>query len=287
MELVEVWGVRWSPDGRRLLTWGRDGRLRVWDARSSRQLAVRSHFTDSLAASFSRDGRRILVPDGSGSLETLDSATLRRLGRPVPVGTDVAALVGTGADVLVGRVDGSLVRLDPATGEVLAERPPGTVLGSTRLLPSPDDRVVAAADRSGAMRLLDAHTLEWAAPGSGAPWGVDVDVTPDGGQVAAVVQGRVSLWDGRTGAYQASLPVEASGRLSIAYLADGSGLVVAASDGRTWTVDTRVGAWVRRACDIAGRNLSRAEWSRYFPTRDYRETCPGLRGTGSTAGTGG
>ena len=126
------------------------------------------------------------------------------------------------------------------------------------------------------MRMLDARTLEWVGPASGARWGADRDFAPDGSQVASVVEGRVSLWDGRTGAYQASLPIDASGPVSIAYLADGSGVVIAAADGRTWTADTRVGSWTRRACALAGRNLSRTEWRQFFPSRPFRATCPGL-----------
>jgi DNA-binding SARP family transcriptional activator/WD40 repeat protein len=275
-QLTELWGVRWSPDARHVLTWGPDSLLRVWDARSGRQVARRRHFTDSLEARFSRDGRQVLVPDGSGRLETLDVATLQPVHRPVRVGTGVSALVPGVRDgaVLVASGDGTVRRMDPVTGEVLAER--SRAFGAGSFVASPDGRLVAGSDLAGVMRLFDARTLEWVGPSSGAPWGEDRDYAPDGRQIAAVVEGRVSLWDGRTGAYQASLPVDASGPLSVAYLADGSGLVVAAADGRTWTVDTRVGAWVSRACTLAGRNLSRAEWRRYFPSRDYRETCPGL-----------
>ena len=32
--------------------------------------------------------------------------------------------------------------------------------------------------------------------------------------------------------------------------------------------------WVRTACTIAGRNLTRAEWRQYLPSRPYRSTCP-------------
>ncbi|MFT3854901.1 MAG: hypothetical protein QM733_19510 [Ilumatobacteraceae bacterium] len=33
--------------------------------------------------------------------------------------------------------------------------------------------------------------------------------------------------------------------------------------------------WATTACDIAGRNLTAAEWSRYFgPAMPYHATCP-------------
>lgn len=39
-----------------------------------------------------------------------------------------------------------------------------------------------------------------------------------------------------------------------------------------WTVDPA--SWIRTACNIAGRNLTPAEWKQYLPERSYRATCP-------------
>jgi WD40 repeat protein len=41
-----------------------------------------------------------------------------------------------------------------------------------------------------------------------------------------------------------------------------------------WSVDPA--RWLRTACAIAGRNLTRAEWHQYLPDRPYRTTCPAL-----------
>jgi hypothetical protein len=39
-------------------------------------------------------------------------------------------------------------------------------------------------------------------------------------------------------------------------------------------VGTRTDTWVERACAIAGRNLTREEWSQFFPTRPHEVSCP-------------
>jgi WD40 repeat protein len=39
-----------------------------------------------------------------------------------------------------------------------------------------------------------------------------------------------------------------------------------------WNVDPA--DWIRTACAIGGRNLTRAEWRQYLPARPYRSTCP-------------
>ncbi|WP_139173419.1 hypothetical protein [Geodermatophilus telluris] len=32
-------------------------------------------------------------------------------------------------------------------------------------------------------------------------------------------------------------------------------------------------AWLRAACEVAARDLTRAEWDRYLPGRPYAATC--------------
>jgi len=41
---------------------------------------------------------------------------------------------------------------------------------------------------------------------------------------------------------------------------------------RLWDVDPE--RWIARACRIARRNLTQAEWRFYLPNTPYRKTCP-------------
>jgi WD40 repeat protein len=252
--------------------------LRAWDPETGRQRAHRRHYVETLPVAFTPDGRRFHVPDGAGRLETLAADTLRPVQPSVPLGTGVNGLLAhpTDGSVLAMRIDGSAVRLEPTSGKVLAKAPAGMLSAQgTNWAFAPDGSTVATADVTGNLRLLDARSLRWAGPDSGAPWGNDRDFAPDGSQIAAVRAGRISLWDGQTGAYLASLPLPANvGQVSIAYRHDSSGLIIGAADGRTWTADTRTDRWASRACAIAGRSLTRAEWRRFFPSRRYHATCP-------------
>ena len=103
-----------------------------------------------------------------------------------------------------------------------------------------------------------------------------VAFAPDGSQFAALQLNGIGLWDGHTGDYQGSLPIPALATgASIRYRPNSSGLLLAAArDGRTWTADTRTDTWADRACTIAGRNLTQAEWTKFFPSRPYHATCP-------------
>ena len=282
--LPYVWDPRWSPDGRWLLTIGGDERLRIWEAATGRLVAAKQ-FTKgaTLVATFSPDGDRVYVEDVSGMLRTFDRATLRQLGAGFPVagGSSVTALGARGDSVLVLRLDGSFVRVRPETGKLQTEAPSGTITDpddATNDL-SPDGTLLATSDASHWMGLLNVETLEWVHSGADADSlasaGGWVTFAPDGSQVAALQTDRIALWDGRTGDYEGSLPLPAFATYgSIRYLPDSSGLLVAARDGRTWLADTRVAKWHERACAIAGRNLTAAEWEQFFPSRPYEATCP-------------
>ncbi len=184
-------------------------------------MAQRSHFTESLPVAFSPDGARLYVPDGTGQLETLDTDTLSTV-HAVPVGTGIGSLQANPRDgsVLALRVDGSVARVDPAPGTSPPRRhrgrcPPTCSPASSRRTATswPPPTRPAPCD------CWTSTSLRWVGPGAGADWGYDRDYAPDGSQIAAVRSDRISLWDGHTGAYVASLPLPLGvTSVSIAYL---------------------------------------------------------------------
>jgi len=280
--LLALWDPRWSPDGRWLLTTYGDERLGIWEASTGRLVASRQFLKGvGTVATFSPDGERVYA-EGHGMLATYDRATLRQLdgGAPVATGSSITTLSARGDTVIAFGLDGSFARVRPKTGEVLQTAPPGTLVDTdaahTDL--SPDGTLLATPDPSHWMGLLEVESLEWvdadADADSLANAGGWVTFAPDGSQFAALQTNRIGLWDGHTGAYQGSLPLpELATDGSIRYLPNSDGLLVAARDGRTWVADTRTERWPERACALAGRNLTVAEWEQFFPTRLYRATC--------------
>lgn len=268
----------WAPDAPRwLLSYGSD-RVTVWDASTGSVAARSAPFGEHPQAAFGPDAREVYVLD-NGSLHTLTRESLLPAHPAVPVGADSTVVVPHALDGSVfvfDRYVGSLVRMNPRTGDVLATAPDGLLFDEDQgLVMSPDGTRMVVPGPGRRVRLLDVDKLELVGTDSKSQWDSSPAFAPDGSQFALAQEERIRLWDGRTGEYQASLPLPSrTGTVSIVYLPDSTGLVIASTDGRTWTVDTRRDAWVARACATAGRNLSQEEWEQFFPNLPYERTCP-------------
>jgi WD40 repeat protein len=89
--------------------------------------------------------------------------------------------------------------------------------------------------------------------------------------------GGVTLWDGKHWrALGLPLAVQSDTVWSLAFSPDGRTLAAGSHDTTItlWTVDAE--SWTTAPCRIANRNLTPAEWARYFPSESYRQTCPDL-----------
>jgi WD40 repeat protein len=266
----------WSPDSRWLLSVGNV--TTVWDASDGTVAARRRFVGDPVLAAFGQNPRLVHVHDGR-VLHTLATESLRRANPPVPTpGERPLALVSHPRDGSVFVIDwgGSFVRVDPTSGNVIASAPDGFLSQQDpQGVISPDGSRMVVTGPGLLVRLLDVEKQEYVGTDSNTPWGDSPVYSPDGSQFALVRGERIRLWDGRTGEYQASLPLPSRvGTFSITYRPDSAGVLIASTDGRTWTADTRTSQWVERACAIAGRNLTDDEWSQSFPNRPYEPTCP-------------
>jgi WD40 repeat protein/uncharacterized caspase-like protein len=111
--------VEFSPDGRRLLTAGRDGTARVWDAETGQsfQSPIRAHGDTAFCATYSPDGKRIATASADKTIKIWDAIS----------GRELMTLYGHQANVL-------------------------------RVVFSPDGRLLASAAQDKAVKLWDAET---------------------------------------------------------------------------------------------------------------------------------
>ncbi len=277
----------WSPDGRWLLVSSRSGGsgvLRLWDAATGERVARRTLAGPGLVA-FGSSAERVYVNVvDEQTLLVLDSTTLEPVRPPVELGERVLAVAPRPDErsVLAFSHTGAVLEVDVVAGLVETVAPPGTfpLARATVVALSPDGaRVLAPSTRGdqAAVQLVD--TTTWEPVGDPAPWNEDeqggtFDLSPDGSQFASVNAATIAVYDAATGTRQASVPLPTPlPEARIRYLPDGSGLLVAGIEGSTWTLDTRRSSWRDRACEVAGRNLTRAEWEEYYPERPYEITC--------------
>jgi WD40 repeat protein len=147
---------------------------------------------------------------------------------------------------------------------------------ATAIAFSPDSRVLAVGTENG-------QALFWSArqgTATASPLHVAsasiaaLSFSPDGRQLAvSSTDQSTTLWNigsrKQVGDSFPSRPLvitvpvfERNGRLLIEYLADAA----------QWPMN--LGAWERYACQVAGRNLTQAEWRDILPNRSYVRVCP-------------
>jgi WD40 repeat protein/DNA-binding SARP family transcriptional activator len=142
---------------------------------------------------------------------------------------------------------------------------------------SPDGRLLVLGDVKGRAWLYD--TSSWRPRGpplvahSGAV--LTVDVSPDGQRLATTSDdGSIRLWDVPSGRpIGTALPGLTQHDVAAAFVDGGRHLVTLYDNGRGYLLDTQPQSWARRACEVAGRTLTQAEWNDVLPERKYAPAC--------------
>jgi WD40 repeat protein len=143
---------------------------------------------------------------------------------------------------------------------------------------STDGRTLMTGGQTGAVRLWDLATGKpLGGPLTGLRLFADtVDLAPDGSTaVGADAAGDVLLWDVRTrSTIGDAFPGPVAGRNAAAsFTPDGRSVVVVSDTGAGWVWDVDPSDWLARACQVAGRSLTRQEWQEFLPDRPYHATC--------------
>jgi DNA-binding SARP family transcriptional activator/WD40 repeat protein len=252
--------VAWSPDGSELLLGmgggepgppGARGDVVVVDTRTwqPRRRILAGGLVESLTPS--PDGRFLAVADVSGRITITDADTHREI-RGLQASGEVRAVSFSPDGSRFAAVGGSkrLDVWDVGTGQPFFGQPPYFPGAGTSIQWRPGGHELVYGGEDGTAQIIDLDT--------GARRGVPLPMYRDGGPgVVHVLAGdddRLVLLPGYRPGY-------------------------APREGMIYPL--RPDRWLARACAVAHRDLTRAEWAAYVPERPYRATCPAAGHRGS------
>jgi hypothetical protein len=172
-----VYAVAWCPDGKTLAAGGADKSIRVWEADESGGRLVRSAFahTRTIARlAFTGDGRTLVSAGEDRVVKLWDPEKLTEK-KVIPAQPDdilALAVRSDGKQFAVGRFDGVLQFLDPATGKPTATPIPVKPKPPTIASITPD-----SAPRGQVVRVrLEGNRLDAVTGARSTPAGVNVSV---------------------------------------------------------------------------------------------------------------
>ena len=296
-------GIAWSPTAPLVAVTAARGIVQLWDVRARPRLvrslrglnSINGQAESAEAVGFSPDGRVLVAGDvnhtpgatpwryGTVAEWTVATGRLVWRRRNHDGWVHAVAFSPDNRTVAVAQEMGRVRIRDARSGRLLRTLtlhggPRANALVYNTLAYRPDG-VLATGTWAGIVELWNTHTgVEIGRPTLVAPSPVSSIAFNRHVPFFATTggtDGLVKLWSTRTRRqFGSSFPREQGSWGNAAFTPDGSQLVVVWDDGHGDVWPTNVGTWERHACFVAGRRLTREEWSRFVGARTYRPACP-------------
>jgi DNA-binding SARP family transcriptional activator/WD40 repeat protein len=310
-ENAVITALAWSPTAPQLAVGGSSGLVQLWRtdgtprrARSLRGLQPILGKPEAIQAlSFSPDGRLIAASDNSETVVHVDSgsrdpvhpndrlaslaiwnASSGKLSAPVKdleTGSarfDPLTFSTGGRLIAVSTPDGRDLVLDATTAQTRQTlRPIGREY--TASLAFAPNGTLATGTLSGIVQLwnpISGQQVAGPLPVTAGPIS-SIAFDPGGRRFATTgsQDGAVKLWSTSTLRQDGTtLNTDQRAAAAAVFEPHGNSLLVVDSHGSGFSWPTSLAAWERRACTVAGRNLTRGEWARFVTGHAYAKVCP-------------
>jgi WD40 repeat protein len=281
--------MAFTPDGRRLVTGGRARTVTIWDVQSRAELH-RLEFSLPVAAVAVSPNGRLLAVQQEAEARSESRVELRdlRSGEPVfpsrplrfgvgPFGVGELAFTGDGRVL----VSSDCCRRSRAVGWDVRSGVRVFDVPATTFALSPDSRVIAAGTADGHVNFFELHSGKRLGPAVKVAGGqiAQLAISPDGRLLGVGAwDATATVWDLRSRSRLGDAFPVAPGLIpAVAFEPSGRLLITELGSAIEWPLDRPT--LQRRACQIAGRDLSRELWTDILPNRPYRPVCkpPGAR----------
>ena len=236
-----VHGIAYSPDGKRLATAGQDGRAKIWDTSSGKEIfTIDIHSQGGVnAVVYSNDGRRLATSSDNGQAQVWDADTGKELLSLRGHTDEVWSIVFSvdGERIATASIDGTAKIWNANTGELLRTfTVQGTCVSSVAFSPDRTRAATASCDNS-LIKVWDASSGEELLTLTAREGGItNVVFSPNGTQVASGNH----VWDVETGQLLLTLSGHTNNVHTVIYSADGKRLATTSRDRtvRIWDAAT-------------------------------------------------
>ncbi len=276
-----ITSIAFSPDGKLLASGGVDGDVRLWNVQTAslEHLISLADATTVYSVAFSPDGHLLAIATDSPNVTLWDTATGTLKGTLKGHSDSIYALAfSPDGHLLASGSRDTTIRLwnvdtMQPTGQPLA----GHSAEVMAVAFSPDGHLLASGSRDTTIRLWNVISgqPQGTALQGHTDWVTSLAFSRDSQMLASASQdATVRLWDVATGRALGLPLTDHNGWVnSVLFSADNSMLMSAGQDGVIVLRNIGIPSLLSTACQIANRDLTRAEWQQYFPNLDYHATC--------------
>ena len=279
-----ILNAAYSPNGETFATVDAGGMLILWDTATwTARHVLTSTVQDQLVGlAFSPDSKLVATGAFNGIVDVRNVATGESVVEPFPAHSNGWAMSllfsPDGQRLYSGSSDQTIRIWDTATYTAIGEPLRGHTNRVNDLTLSPDGKTLVSADSDETIRTWDAVTGEPVGEpllGHDSPvWNVSFRTVGD--RLALVSlggDGNIIWWD-----WETRTPLRPPLRTNqetewMRLSADGRRILISFMDSVVRVIDVDPASWAGRACQIANRNLTEAEWAYYLPDLPYKATC--------------